>query len=124
MKIVNVESENTLRSVGNPPNGIVVVVWTEQGPSFAVDPKWEPKKAGVEAVRVHGSPTSDAVPITPAEIVEAADGDEELVAIRSVATFAFIEAVNGCLPAGKIDLIQVYLDFLKETRDAIATATS
>lgn len=119
MKIVNVPEENTLRSIGDPPNGIVVIVVTPEGPSFAIDPGWEPTQAGVEVSRVRGMPSPTAETASAVELVAACEGAEELEFVEGAAKFAVTHAAQLYIPELNAEALGVYVEFMGEVRDAL-----
>lgn len=123
LKVVREGQGKLCRSVGDPPNGILNIGGSsEEGVTWIIDPAFQPGVAGgitIEAGRRVKAPES-ATSITVTELIEAADGDRDVLGF---AIFALTYAIEGACQLARADLLgaQMVADLgvlLRETAEA------
>lgn len=118
------QTEGVIRSVGDPPHGILCVGQNEEGdPSFVVSASWEPKVPiglKVNSVEIaEGETTGDEIPVDLAELVEAA-GRGLLPVIWKAAVMGY-EAAHalGLHAKGEISPVAMGVVLMNDTKAEI-----
>lgn len=128
MKLRSSKGEGVLRSVGDPPNGILVVVSDGAASfGFGVSPNWEPKDGpptvpegaraamGVELVNSEGDHTED---VEIEDVIEAVADRDSASLLLHMGAGVVVVVVNAALPLG-IESIERVLAFQREIRDGL-----
>lgn len=128
LKITYTEGEGTLRSIGDPPNGIVNLAEDMRGPSvgWVVDPVWQPREQpdGVELSPVRGAAAEEEL----RDKLTFLDLDEFVAALQeagdgqvawSMMMMAFAERFRIAMRNAHIEPLYLYLDAARELRDLL-----
>lgn len=133
MKIAYSESEQVLRSIGEPPNGVIgVSVYDDEAPYFYVDSTWQGptrrQKKDMERQLEHGQPVLAVRDVEPCsetafgavEAVEATtDGKTCFVLWQALVTGNVFFAQRGLPHGGQaFDRAAEILEFMREYWDA------
>lgn len=123
------DTEHVLRSVGDPPNGIISVekpVNPELPVRFVVDPHTQPSTAPLPpgTARAMVGDTDDGTvpggtPLTAAQAVEAAADDEACLALWVIACHAVTTYAQHSGPAGEFEDVMRAAAFGLEVRLAL-----
>lgn len=122
MKLRYDKAEGVVRSVGDPPHGILVIGQNEEGlPAFMVSPSWEPTMPdlGMNSVEIGEDVPDGAVAIPLPEIVAAAG--EPMVPVLWKAAVMSYEAAHslGLHVKGTLDPIALGVVLLNDLKAEI-----
>jgi hypothetical protein len=137
MKIRVDHGEHVIRSIGDPPNGIVNVAYAPPpvGPTFVVSSKWQPIQVQdpnpgsgtfravvqIESGRRSWEESVEADGLTVVEVDEVLDGCDghTMVACYMAAASVFMATAAEALHAGKIEVLIAALEFQSEIRQGM-----
>jgi hypothetical protein len=122
-----------LRSVGGPPNGIVVVIHPgdDGEASWAIDPKYAPPsqiqvpgKSGVviDTQRNPGGKSESAIDLSVDDLVAGVADSETALVVWQMVVFTVAQSVEQFAGAGVFEQVIADARFAIETRDALAAA--
>lgn len=120
--------EHVLRSVGDPPNGILCVIVPDDVASWAIDGKFQPSVPdGAEGVVIdaRASNTGEGLastPITPDDLVAACEGASEVLAIVQMLGGYLASSLQLSIGGMRFEFLRSHVDLAIATRDALEHA--
>lgn len=126
LRIKHYAKTGIIRSVGDPPNGIVGISnRDETGCVFIVHPKVEPRVTGLPGLnveRISGDPAEGGgVPVTAEEVVEAALGCDRTIAMLYRSVLGNVEQMaRDALGTFVVEDVIAAAQLAKEVRDQMA----
>lgn len=121
-------NEGVLRSVGDPPNGILGIASPNDIATFVIDAAWTPSSApeqGEMRVEAHGAEhgiDAESTPISLEDAVDACETDRELSWLLRAPALALMAAsqVNASKPTPfEVLFLQSHVDLIEAMRDLL-----
>jgi hypothetical protein len=111
-------TEQVLRSVGDPPNGILGVATPDRTATFVIDSSYQPQP-GAQGIQTESNETgiqASASPLDTVDVLDACEGDTELAFVVQAARGTLAACVHYAIIADHwdLDLLQGHIDLLRE----------
>jgi hypothetical protein len=123
MKLKWSDDEGLIRSVGDPPNGILTLdAQNEDGVTWLVDPDWQPKGVGPNEKRFTGKlsgPSERCVPISARDAVAACEDRIDGFQLLRITVEGIIRLQGFVIPTGQWEVARSAIDLVEAVNAAL-----
>lgn len=110
--------ERVLRSVGDPPNGILGVATPDATATFVIDPTYQPPAGarGIQSKRTETGIDDTAFPVSVSDVIDGCASPVELTFVVQAACGTLAACVHYFVQTDSwnLDLLQSHVDLLRE----------